>query len=59
MKTIREELSGVVDEFDYYRDESQREDQRRIVVKFLAEFYGVPESDVDASLENNVIGQEI
>jgi len=26
-------------------------DQHRIVVKFLAEFYGISEDDVDANLE--------
>jgi len=51
MKTIREVLSGVADDLDYYTDESQRVDQRRIVVEFLAKFYGADVEGVDALLE--------
>ena len=55
MKTIREELSGIADEFDLYTDEAQRVDQRRIVVEFIAEFFGISVSDVDEVLENNIL----
>ena len=53
MKTIREALNEVANEFDIYSDEAQFEDQRRIVVKFLADFYGQSEDDINDQIKNS------